>query len=163
MFNIQIRPLDNENNLLSRGKTVLRENENLSDKVAYAAKRAGKRTNVIEVTDVTTNETKLFRPDGTPINPASPKRLPKGVTYANLNGLPTNVGLIEAIGKMIDMAPADTGWTGQEIAERLLSIYPDRSATGIVTTIRCQISRGNLGIVKKFQDGNRIRYARHVK
>lgn len=86
-----------------------------------------------------------------------------GATFANAKKLPNRVGVFataqDTLGKSNPLS--DKGWTAKEVAGALHKIFPQRSLDGLLTTVRCQISRnfGSNVKIHRVRDGRECRYS----
>lgn len=165
---IKVEPFK-EDVLLARGKTVATE-ENLTQKIAYAASRAPKFTHITitrpngHVARVVTREEaeNIINPSLNPAAPAAPapgKASAKGKktvktkktgkagksdktkTGKDTPASKTKPGVIISIITLLKGAVDEGGVTVQDMVDKLAKEFPDRKAAAMETTVRCQLGR----------------------
>lgn len=156
-----------------------RDGGSLNERIAYCVKRGGKQAVRFEVFDEAHNlvdtvdgeRLDTFRGVGkfvekkikemkAPVEAYKKgKKKPKPKTKSE--ALPGRVGVISAIFDMLGTKNKDhaEGWTAQEIATAVAAKF-DRPAEGVLTTVRCQLSRAEArGVdVRSTRVGKIVRY-----
>jgi len=156
MPKLTVTPYAADGKALERGKTSMNANatqEEIDAKIQFAAKRAGKRTVRVEVTDkdgfvsaTWTAPEALQAPTATEptattesaVSTKKTKTAKKTKAVAAANGAGKKPGVISTILEMLNRA---TGVTVEEALDRLKTKFPERERDAMRTTCKIQLAR----------------------
>jgi hypothetical protein len=150
MTKISITPFDKDGNVLTRGKTSVAADataQQINEKVAYSAKRAGKKTCTVEVEGNILPFTVM--PDGT-VAPLA-KEVSKKFDFRRGQHAPNQPVILTLLTQLEDPEGGydlvdgeeirtEAGWTIDELV-LVLAAQTGRNEQGLAATIRTQLSR----------------------